>query len=425
MKYQRYDLNSYNLHLIKTTKFKTVSVLISFKRPIIKEETTIRSMLPLMLLNSTKEFPSTRLLNIEAERQYGLNLSYNQRRLGNYNVLTFSLNMINEKWTEKGMFEKNLAFLFDVLFNPNINNDEFDSKSFNIVQNILYSKLQSIKDDISKYGIVRMLEEMDEKSPISYRVGYLDDVIKIDEKKLYNYYTNMIKSDDIDVLVLGDIDPIQTKRIFKKAFLINTIKRNKSDIIIEHTKLRRKLKKVIEKESIKQAKLTVGFKTMKLSEYERKYVMPIYSRILGGPSYSKLFRTVREKNSLAYYIACNYSMPDNLLLVYSGINKENFDPTLQLIKKEVQNMNKGNITEEEIDNAKKDVISLYDTIEDNASQSINYYLSKELLELDDLKTRKKLIKEVTIDDLKKVSKKIKIDTAHLLYGDDNDEKNKD
>ena len=41
MKYTKKDLGSYNLHLIKTDKFKTVTVKIMFQSPIVKEEITI------------------------------------------------------------------------------------------------------------------------------------------------------------------------------------------------------------------------------------------------------------------------------------------------------------------------------------------------------------------------------------------------
>ena len=45
MKYKNIDMGSYNLHLIKTKKFKTIAVRISFRNKIHKEDTTIRNIL--------------------------------------------------------------------------------------------------------------------------------------------------------------------------------------------------------------------------------------------------------------------------------------------------------------------------------------------------------------------------------------------
>ena len=37
MKYTGYDMNAYNLHIIKTDKFKTVTVGVAFRKKILKE----------------------------------------------------------------------------------------------------------------------------------------------------------------------------------------------------------------------------------------------------------------------------------------------------------------------------------------------------------------------------------------------------
>ncbi len=425
MKYFKYDLNSYNLHIIKTAKFKTVSILVNFKKPVKKEEVTIRNFLSLMLLQSTGKFPTKRLLSIEAEELYDINLVAKQQRLGKYGILSFSLTMLNEEYTEEGMYEKTLAFLFDILFNPHIKEDAFDSKSFNIVKNYFASRIKSIKDDAKTYSLVKMLEEMDSESPFSYRGGYLEELEKIDEKKLYRYYQKVIKGDELDIFVLGDIDVSQTKRLFKDNILINTIKGNREKLEIIHQVYRKRIKKVMVHENIKQAKLSIGCKTINLTDYEKKYVMPLYTNILGGPFYSKLFGNIREKHSLAYYIASNYINADNLLLIYSGIEKDNFAKTVDLIKKEILEMARGNISDTEINNAKNNMLSVIDDIVDNPTRVINNYLLMELLGYDDLATRKRKIKKVTIEELKKTARKIKMDTVFLLYGDDKNEKDND
>ena len=61
MKYTKKDLGSYNLHLIKTDKFKTVTVKVMFQSPIVKEEITKRNILSDILLQSSKKYPSNRI----------------------------------------------------------------------------------------------------------------------------------------------------------------------------------------------------------------------------------------------------------------------------------------------------------------------------------------------------------------------------
>ena len=45
MEYKKLDLGTYKLHMIKTDKFKTIRVKVSFRRPIKKSEVTIRNIL--------------------------------------------------------------------------------------------------------------------------------------------------------------------------------------------------------------------------------------------------------------------------------------------------------------------------------------------------------------------------------------------
>lgn len=423
MKYLTYNLRSYKLHFIKTDKFKTISILVNFKRPLKKEEVTIRNFLALMLMQSSKNYPNRRLLAIKAEHLYDPNIAVIHRRLGNYSLLSFSLAMLNEAYTEPKMYEKTFAFLMEIIFNPHLKDKAFDAKSFKIVKNMYSSSLKSIKDDPQKYSLIRMLEEMDIKAPYAFRDGYLEDIKKITPKTLKTYYNEVINNDELDIFILGDLDLNEIKRMLKEKIKINTIKRFKGDLVINHQQHRLRIKKVNEEEKIRQSKLSIGCKLINLTDFEQKYIMPLYANILGGASYSKLFATVREKHSLAYYIKSVYIKADNLLLIYSGINKDNASKVLSLIKKEMNEIAKGNIKDSELDKAKKSILSQLDDVFDYPNQIINTYLLISLLKLDDLKTQIKKYQEVTIADLKRVAKKIKMDTVFLLYGGQEYEEN--
>ena len=74
MKYTKKDLGSYNLHMIKTDKFKTVTIKIIFQSPIIKEEITKRNILSDILLQSSNKYPSKRDLIIAAEDLYSASI---------------------------------------------------------------------------------------------------------------------------------------------------------------------------------------------------------------------------------------------------------------------------------------------------------------------------------------------------------------
>ena len=117
MDYIKKDLGSFNLHMINTEKFKTITIKILFHTPIIKEEITKRNVLADVLLQSSNKYNSKRDLIIAAEELYAADISTNNQRLGNYILTSFNLQTLMDKYTEEGNVEKSFRFLSEILFN--------------------------------------------------------------------------------------------------------------------------------------------------------------------------------------------------------------------------------------------------------------------------------------------------------------------
>ena len=191
---------------------------------------------------------------------------------------------------------KSISFLFDLILSPNVNNKEFNNESFDLCKKIIEEQIETIKERTNYYATARMYEEMDDKSILSYRsLGYLEDLNKINPKNIYNYYLSILNNDLVDIFIIGDVDSEKIRKIITKLFNINTIKKQGSEHIIKHSKFRKRVKIVKEELNVEQSKLMIGLKLNDLTEFERKYVMGIYSYILGGGPDSKLFKEVREK----------------------------------------------------------------------------------------------------------------------------------
>ncbi len=421
MKYVKKRFNSYNLHMIKTDRFKTITVDLIFRKKITKEEITKRNVLADMLTFSSKKYPTRRAMAIEQQDLYACEVDFSCYRLGNYYNTDFSLLCLNEKYTEKGTFEQTIKYLADIIFNPNVTNNRFDTKSFNIIKANTIKQIASIKEDTRKYSLVKMLEKMDPKATYAlHGFGYLEDLEKINEENLYTYYKDFIRSSGLDIFVLGDIDFDEVEKIFTKYFKFDIYHKKDNDFVIEHDKIRKIPRQIVESYPSAQGKLSIGCKLKDLTEFERNYALTIFNMILGGSSESKLFRNVREKNSLCYYINSNSNKIDNLLFITSGITKANLKKTVSLIKKELHSIQKGNITEEEIQKAKVRYISLVDEMYDYPSQIISYYYASEILNSDLPEERKKMVEKVTYDDIVNVSNKVHIDTIYLLGGEEDE-----
>lgn len=417
MEYKKIDMTAFQLHVIKTDRFKTINIRVCLRDKIKKEEITLRNMLSSFLTYSTDKYPTKRDLVLKEQDLYAVNVYTKSYRSGKFNMINFCLSLLNEKYTEAGMLEESIKFLSEVIFKPNFYKQmEFDS-AYRFLYDSIETNMKAIKENPTTYSAIRMLEEMDSDMPYGYReYGYLEDLEKLSKEELISYYQKILDNSLIDVYVIGDVDSNQIQNMLKKYFSFSTYKRPKESQIIEHDKLPSKIKTVIEEDDSNQSKLTVGCKIGKLSEFERNYVLTIYNMILGGNSESKFFQVIREKNSLAYYVFSSLSKLDSLLIIKAGISRENFKKVISLIKKLMKDIEKGDFTDNDIELVKENYLSLLKEIEDNENAIIETYLAKDLLNLGDIEERKKEVMKVTKEDIIKLAKKVKIDTIFLLDG---------
>lgn len=421
MKYTKKDLGSFNVHLIKTKKFKTTTVRVVFHTPIKKDEITRRNVLSDILLQSSKKYDSRRSLIIESEELYAADIATGNQRLGNYIFTSFTLQVLQDKYTEEGNLDKALEFLSEIIFHPDFENDSFDNEKLEIVKNNVEVALNSIKEDASGYSLVRAVEAYDKDSPVSFRmIGYLDDLEEISNTNLYDTYKKMIDNDYVDIFVVGDYDSVDMLTMIKKYFKFKKIKKKKESYFLTAKKCRKR--RLIAKETIDntQSKLVIINPVAKMSEYERNYSLVMANLILGGGPDSKLFKDVREKNSLCYTISSRFHGLDNLLIITAGIDKNNFNKTVDLISENITKMKKGKFTDKDLLVAKEFYNTAVNEVEESEYRMIREILMEEILQLEPLKVRVEKMNKVTKAEVVKAVKKINMDTIFLLEGVNNE-----
>ena len=417
MEYIKRELGSYKLHMIKTDKFKTIKVKVSFRRPILKEEVTMRNILSQILVQTTNKYKTKRDLAIKAQDLYAASISSSNSRIGNYINTDIILSVLNDKYTEEGNFSTAIDFLYDIIYDPNVDDNSFDKNQLEIIKTSAKTELESEKEDSNYYSILRLHEIMDANNPSSIKMsGYIEDIDSIDGEKLYEYYKEVLKKDLMDIFVIGNIDTKEIEKLIKSKFNIKTFKKSRKPYYVKETKPRLRRRFVTEKDDNNQSKLAIGARTNNLTMYEKNYPLTLYNIILGGGEDSKLFRNVREKNSLCYYINSVPQKLDGILLIRAGIDKKNVKKTISLVEKEMNNMKHGKITENDLAMAKEFFTTAMDSLKESQTSIMEHYYLMDLLKTDDIDTRIKKMNKITIPEVVKVAKKVKIDTIYCLEG---------
>lgn len=412
MNLETINMGAYNLHLIKTKKFKTITIDVDFYREVKKEEITKRNLLKMQLLDSSNNYKTERELIIESENLYDIKVSSSISRIGNFSNLSFQTKFLNEKFTEETMNRESIIFFLDLIFNPYVKDGSF--LNVEKQKNKLRQQILSIKDNKVKYSMLKLMEKMKGK-PYSYNTfGSIEEIDEITGKTLYDYYNKVLKEDQIDIFVLGDIDTPKIKEIFKEYFKITTFKKENKNVLVPELTERKRLVRYKEYDNVNQAQLLVLCSLNGLTDFERKYTIKLYNELLGGSSNSILFETVREKNSYCYYINSSVKAYDNILIINSGIEGENIDKCIKLIKKSLKNIREGKIREEDIASSKNTIISAIKSTSDEPMGIINTYLSKILVGTEDEDIRIEKFSKLTKEDIVKVSKKVSVHTILTL-----------
>ena len=421
MDYKKYEKDNCNIHIINTDKFKTVNVRINFKKKIKKEEITLRNFLVSQLLYSSKKYRSSRDIEIEAEELYGISVDMNNYRSGRYIISSLKSSFLNEKYTEKGMNKKSLEFLLELLFNPDVCDNKFNEFVFEIVKRKVKDDISSIKENPGRYSNIKLFDYKDKDAVYSYHIdGYLDDLEKITPSNLYTYYKNMVENDMMDIFIVGNVDE-EVVDVINKAIPNRKCENKLESHYLKSSIDNGNIRQYKEKMNINQSKLAIALNVDELDFFDKQYTLSVYNYILGGSNESKLFQEAREKNSLCYYISSSVSRLDSMMVITSGIDSKNYDRTIEIINKALDDIKNGDFDLKEIDKAKITYINSCNEITDSPSSILNNYISHEYLHTDLIEDRIKNIQKVTKEMVIEVAKKIKLDTVFLLEGDLNNE----
>jgi len=418
VEYIKKELQSYNLHMVKTNKFKTTTIELRIARKFNKNEITICNVLLGILRRSTKKYNTRIKFSRKIEDLYAANGRSLYSRMGNVMCLSFSFTILDDKYSEKGLFDQAMDFFYEIIFNPNVTNNSFDKISFDVVMNDTKAMIDSFKEYQRDYSIVKAFELYNEDAPYAYnQIGNIEDLNKITPKSLYEYYKDVIRSSDIDFAVVGDIDFDYVEKAISSRFKFKNKKSKENDYFVKYKKHREKIQKKIENNNTKQSALAVVCSLENMTDFEKFYVTKLYDSILGYGPNSKFFKNIREKNSLCYYASAHSYIDDNIMLITSEINKENYEKVMELIEKEMQDMREGKFSDDDVKDAKEAILSVLDELEDNPFQIIKTYYYNDRFGINSVDELKNEYKKVSKEDIKSLANKIFVDTSFLLGGD--------
>lgn len=408
------------LHFIETNKFKTNLMAVFITVPLNRKTVTFNSLLPAVLKRGTATIKTQEEISEKLENMYGASFDCGIEKIGDNHVLKFYLEALNDKFIpkniNKNLFKESIELLLETILNPLTEKSGFKKEYVEAEKNNIKLLIESKIDNKDQYSFNRCIEEMYKDKPYGlYKYGYVEDLSKIDENNLYKYYLDVINTGKIDIFVSGELEEKNVEEIITNNLNIGKLKEREVKNLQSNIMQENKEENVVqEKMDISQGKLVLGLDVLE-SDFNKKFAVSLYNVILGESATSKLFQNVREKASLAYTARSNYIKQKNNIYIRCGIEINNYEKALKIIREQLDEMKQGKFTEEDLENGKKYIISGIQSIQDEQDSEIIYYIGQELSEKQiSFEEYIEKINKVTMEDVKNVANKININTIYFL-----------
>ncbi len=412
-----------NLCYIEKKKFKTNYFKVSFVIDLDRKYTTKLSLLSCVLLRACKKYPTIADMNNRLDYLYDMNVSSSVSRRGERLYLDYDCDFIRPEFVQKNdenLLDEALQMFYEIMFNPLVCGGAFDKKILDSEKKELENSIRSLINYKRAYAKEQCIKTLCEGERFAASPnGELEDIPAVTGENLYEFYKEFLSVANIEVVFVGEADE---KLLAKKFSEIFSKIENRKPMTLCETYITGETKKQVaekvEEMQISQGNLALGFKTGVSINHEDAMAMALFCDIFGGSPTSKLFMNVREKMSLCYYCSSAIDSYKGLLLVLSGIQSENKDKAQKAILKELSDIQKGLVNEEDLETAKLGLINSYKALDDNVAALSSWYVYRSFVGIynnpEDVIDE---IQNITLSQVIEVSKKVKLDTVFFIKGE--------
>lgn len=402
---------------VKESRFKTMRISVTAYLPLKKETAAQNALMSLVLTRSCNKYPDFTELSRKLSYLYGASLSSGFMKIGDVQALTFSISGIDDRYAlNDDVISKELSdLLCDVIFDPFLKDGAFDSTECEQERRQLIDMIDSEFNEKRVYAKNKALSLMCESEAFGIkRYGDRESVLSATPEDLYKAWQNMLSSARFEIIYVGDSDSSIACDVFNKRF--NEIERNPIELNTDIIKEAQDVKYGNEDMELSQSKMILGFRTA-VAEPEDTMAARMMCAVLGGTAHSKLFCNVREKLSLCYYCSSSYIRQKGIMLIESGVERENIEKAKEAILGEIKAMQNGDITDEEIKATKMSMANAFNSNCDTVGGISGHYLSqmfdKEILTPQECVDR---VNAVTKEDVIRCANMLALDTIFTLTG---------
>lgn len=408
-------------HHVTDERFKTNRISIHFITELKTETASKNAIIPFLLKRGYNGCDDFMLFHEKLQELYGAYVSGYIQKTGDYQIVSLSITGIDDSFAleKESIAEKMAEILSRMALDPSLKNGVFDGQLVELEKNALIDTVEAEINEKRIYAINRLISIMCENEPFGIsKYGKKEEIAALTSALIKEAYDKLIETAQVEIMFVGKGNQSIAQEVFEKAFTNINRQYHKLEKIKTHIPVDNLIEKT-ENMSVTQAKMVLGFSSQTPADDETVTAVKLMVAVLGGSTSSKLFINVREKMSLCYYCAARYDRFKGVMMLDSGIEKENIEKAKEAIIAQLEAIKNGDISDEELHYAELSLKNTLRTVYDYDSSIEGWYLGQVLSNtaispMDEAAN----LSKVTKADVISVAKKMKLDAVYVLTGNE-------
>ena len=349
-----------------------------------------------MAFKGSKKYPNSHIIAAEVEGAGGIFNAFTNKDHTGYWIKSTSEH-----------FERVTDVISDMVLNSFLLPEEIEKEKgviveeLNLYNDTPYQKVNDIFETLLYDG-----------NPLGLEIGgHKNTVTKFTRKTFTDYMDTFYQPNNAVFVVSGGIN---STNVSKKEMLDlitakfkNWKKGQKKDYlkVIENQK---KPNLIIKYKDTEQSHFVLGFRSIS-RENNKKYALAVLSAILGGGMSTRLFKEVRERRGLCYYISTSRSLYNDVGNIYTRagvtIDLDKTKTAIEVILKEHKKILDGDVKTDELTRAKEMIKGRFLLSLEDSFEVANYYGEKLLLEgkITETESYLDMLEKVKMDDVMSIA----------------------
>ena len=248
---------------------------------------------------------------------------------------------------------KGIDVLSDMILNSSFNSDDIDKERF-----VILEELKMYEDSLDDLSYDLLAENIYPNDGLGRNIlGNRDTIKNLSREDILNHYNKYYVPNNAIISICGNFKFNEVVKVIEDKF--ENWEPKDVDILVEEAKFTPCF--VAKNKDSEQVNIAISLKAIPEESEKEAYALAVVNNVFGGSTSSRLFQNIREDKGLVYSIYSSQTLFRKCgeLGIFASTSEEYLKEVYDLIIKEIKEIKENYITEEELEQSKKQLKGNY------------------------------------------------------------------